>query len=398
MKLTTYLESLEQIDLLVEAKVDEAIICPLTLSRFGKVLNNQITKMAQALKEKGIKPILEWDILMTENIFSQTIKSFEYIDLNEFESIRLQDPGAIHYILENYPHLNIQLILESGGHHNIESLKTWKRLVGDRLERVVLSLELSRDHLANYINELGVEVEFLGLGRILLFYTPRNLISPIFGHDESDSKVISDVRNSEGIEVSASSEESPHKGFPVIENMHGTFMFNTKDHCVLEYLDDLQKIGLSSLRIDLRFGHDLKMLGTIRKLMNSFDEEVVNRLKENYPVTLIRGFFHKNKSDVLFKKLKNYRIQRSDDSFLGDVIEVNKKNHLGIILRSRKNSLKLGMRIRLLTPDGKDKELFISSIKTSDHQEISEATHGQVVFVPHVSGVSVKTVAYLMEG
>ncbi|EQC44126.1 U32 family peptidase C-terminal domain-containing protein [Bacteriovorax sp. DB6_IX] len=389
MRLVTYLESQEQLSTLIEAGVNEAIIGVSNLSRFGKLSAAMACELAKACRENDIRPVLEWDVLMTENVFNMTIKSFDYIDLSLFDAIRLQDPGAVNYVLEKFPQMPIQMILEAGGHHNIEAVKIWQSLIGDKLERVILSLELSKDTLEQYIKELDVEVELLGLGRILLFYTPRSLVTPVFGTEKETLEL-----NQSTIEVSASSEESPHKGFPVIENMHGTFMFNTKDIYLLEYLDELFDVGLQNLRIDLRFGHDLGFLKRIRSLMGSFSKDVATQIKNDYPNTTIRGFFHVNKSDVLFKKLKNYRIQRSDMNFLGDVIEVNKKKHIGIMLRSRQNELKVGDTLKLYTPDGKEKVTKVNVIKTSAHEEIENAGHGQVVFIPHISGISVKTTVY----
>jgi len=389
MRLVSYIENSNQIQSLIDAGVNEVIIGPSTLSRFGKFSNNEACEIAKVLREAGIRVVLEWDILMTENVFNMTIKTFEFLDMSLFDAIRIQDPGAVNFCLDNFKDFPIQMILESGGHHNIEAVKIWQTLIGKNLERVVLSLELSKNILEEYIKELDVEVELLGLGRILLFYTPRSLVAPIFGSDDDTIKL-----NQSTIEVSASSEESPHKGFPVIENMHGTFMFNTKDIYLLEYLDELQETGLQNLRIDLRFGHDLSLLTNVKSLMKSFLKENATDLKNRYPNTTIRGFFHVNKSDVLFKKLKNYRIQRSDLNFLGDVVEVNKKKHIGIMLRSRKNSLNVGDTLRLHTPDGKEKVTKVNVIKTSSHDEIQTASHGKVVFIPHVSGISVKTVVY----
>ena len=389
--LITYIERIEDIDKLVESGVKEAIIGTSTLSRFGNLSNSQAQDIAKACKSVGIRPVLEWDILMTENVFNMTIKTFVHLDLNAFDAIRLQDPGAVNYIIENYPKHKIQMILESGGHHNLEAVKIWQTLAGGNLERAILSLELSKNILEEYIRELDVEVELLGLGRILLFYTPRSLVAPMFGTDDKDHKQV----NKAPIEVSASSEESPHKGFPVIENMHGTFMFNTKDIFLLEYLDEIGDVGLQHLRIDLRFGHDLSLLKKIASLKTNFSKEKATSIKDEYPVVTNRGFFHVNKSDVLFKKLKNYRIQRSDMQFIGDVVEVNKKKHIGIVLRSRQNGLKVGDSIRLHTPDGKEKTTKINSLKTSAHEEVSHAEHGQVIFIPHISGISVKTSVYL---
>lgn len=341
------------------------------------------------MRESGIEPILEWDILMTQDKFEFALTELAKIDMDQFKSIRVQDPGAISHIIANYPKHKIQLILESGAFHNKTSINTMIDMVGPQLERLILSLELPRDTLEEYINNLDVETEFLGIGRILLFYTPRSLVKPLFDNDISQSLTESPL------EIEASSEESPHKGFPVVENMHGTFMFNTKDHFVLEYVKELREMGLNYLRIDLRFEQDYRLLEDISFLIDSFSDELVTKIKNEYPHTVIRGFFHKNKSDVLFKKLKNYRVARNDENFIGDVVEVNKGNHLGIMLRSVNNGIKIDDKIKLLTPDGKTKSVAVKSIKNSSHEELPSAAKGQIIFIPHVSGISVRTTVYL---
>ena len=113
------------------------------------------------------------------------------------------------------------------------------------------------------------------------------------------------------IEAAGQSEESPHKGFPLLENEHGTFMFLPIDHCLLDSLSELSELGVAHLRIDNRFMSE----GLFTRVMEHFNnpsEESFEMIKDASQARLIRGFYNTNKSDVLFKKLKNYRIQRKD--------------------------------------------------------------------------------------
>ncbi|EQC44879.1 U32 family peptidase [Bacteriovorax sp. Seq25_V] len=390
MKLVSYVNSFEDIKILKDAGYNEAILAPSLLSKIGTLKIDELNSLATKLNEEGIRPILEWDILMTETDFNMVKSHIGRIDFKNFTAIRIQDPGAVSYVQDNFPTIDIQLILESGAYHNYRSIEVWKKLLGERLKRVILSLELNKETIKEYIEKLGLEIEFLGVGRILLFYTPRKLVTPLFEEEKREYYQVNEIP----VEVSASSEESAHKGFPVIENVHGTFMFNTKDHFILEYIDELKDIGLDFLRIDIRHIEDKSILKDVASLNDKFDSDFVQKVKDSYPGTVIRGFFHVNKSDVLFKKLKNQRIVRQDDNFVGEVIDVNKKNYIALIIKGRDVTLKLGDELSLLTPDGREKKVKINFLRNSQLLDIESAKSGDIVLIPHVSAISVKTMVY----
>src|SRR5690606_28287579 len=143
--------------------------------------------------------------------------------LDTFDALRVQDPGALEWSLKN-TNKPLQFIAETGN-HNFEALKGWVEYCGDRLERIALSIELSRPVLEEFVKKLKVPCELLVFGRILLFYSPRSLLSPL-----SPEK----IAVNEELAALGESEESPHKGFPIVENRHGTFMFHIKEFCLLE--------------------------------------------------------------------------------------------------------------------------------------------------------------------
>lgn len=390
MKLITYLTDLSQIQTIKDSQVTQVILGPKNLTRFGTLTNSQVNMLAKELIAHNIMPILEWDILMTQNTFELACDSFKEIEISLFKEIRLADPGAIHFVINHYPELKIQLLLESGAYHNTTSLEVMKGLIGNRLSRVVLSLELNFDYLSSFIKESNVEVEFLGLGRILLFYTPRKLITPLFGTDEKSYYEVNEIP----VMAKASSEESAHKGFPVIENMHGTFMFNTKDHFVLEFLKELIDINLHVLRIDLRFENDYNALSLISQLVDKYDENLVKKIKENHSTSVIRGFFHTNKTDVLFKKLKNQKLKRVDESYIGEVIDVVKGSHILVQIKSKTQKVVKDQIIFLTTTEGKVKELKVNSIKNTRLIDIDEASYNELILLPYVSGATVRSILH----
>ena len=98
----------------------------------------------------------------------------------------------------------------------------------------------------------------------------------------------------------ANSEETPHKGFQIIENDHGTFMLHPKKHSLMDALDEIVGLGIKNLKVDLRlFEENLNQLDLKKELKYQFEN-----------ILFIKGYFNVNKTDKIFVKLKNHRLLR----------------------------------------------------------------------------------------
>lgn len=349
------------------------------ISRYFKSSLANVEQYVSKLKQHGIKTYLQWDILMTDTSFAYSVSFLSQINLSLFDAIRVQDPGTIYWLKEKHPQIDIHYIVETGN-HNIVGLRRWLDL-DVNIKRFVLSAELSSDILKSFNTELSdkIELEVQAMGRVLLFYTPRALLSPLISKDSSES--------SSYFEGLGTSEESPHKGFPLIENRHGTFMFNTKDIFIFDEIEKVAELSGMFFRCD---SHHLSIGEIIDGVIGNKIEEIL-ALKKKYPIQLIKGFFKTNKTDVLFKKLKNSRIQSRADNFLGEVVDVKKKKHAGVFLRDGM-TLKIGDEITFHTPEGKQKNLKISVMRNGIGDSIEKASGGQVVFFPPIGGISVRTI------
>ncbi|MCB9061587.1 MAG: U32 family peptidase [Halobacteriovoraceae bacterium] len=386
IKLVTYLYNTSQIDQFSESEVSEVIISNNLFSRFGEHTVEESIQLATLAKNSGLKTVFEWDKLSTEDEHEVLKEKFSKIDLSSFDSIRIQDLGALFYVASNFKKLKLQLVLETA-HHNSYSFSTYFDLFPGQIERVILSIELESSDLAKIVKNIPVPCEILGLGRILLFYTPRSLISPlVFDHD--------DLKEIKYFEVEGNSQESPHKGFPIIENSRGTYMFNTSDFCLLEQIEELSQIGMKYFRFDNRF-LSLSLENMISLLLKEFKLEKAKEIKSLYPNRVIRGFYHRNKSDVLFPKLKNQHTQRRDDQFLGEVFHVKKNEWLGIILHSDR-PLELQSKIKIITPEGKEKHLTIFKLEDSMSRNAFNTQRGRFYKINYIKGVTTKSSVYFV--
>lgn len=374
MNLITYITSISDIDNLFKRRVDSAILTHKELSRFSTIDTDSFNQLTAHAKKLGLKVFLDWDVLATENQFESKTKVFR--DLENIDEVRVQDPGYLEYLLENtsFP---IQLILETGNHNSV-GIKAWISYVGERLSRVILSSELSSEKLAILKKEITCPIEILGWGRILLFYTPRKLVSI----DDRFEYV------NEYIELSGESQESPHKGFPIIENKHGTFMFHIKELFIFDRENELKQAQVDHLRVDLKH----RSLSDFLVLQDCLEKQS-SRLdfKKRYAPDSIRGYFVINKSNVLFKKLKNSKIQRKDDGFVGEVIDASKDKYTAIMVGDQKQ-LKIGSKIKFMNPDGKSKVITVNALKNTKGEDITQGAG--LVLTDYIGGIWVKSQVY----
>lgn len=377
MKLTTFAQSLNDLNLIKDQGLDNVILGHQEYSRFGKLKTEEFLEFSKRARELGLKVIFEWDILMTENTFLKLTSEMPTF-LDAFDSLRVQDPGALEWGFKNTTK-PLQFIAENGN-HNLVGLQSWIAHVQGRMERIVLSIEIPKNIIAEYVKVLGVPCELLGLGRILLFYTPRQLLSPLAEDKYPTNETISAV---------GESEESPHKGFPIVENRHGTFMFHIKDFCLVDYAHELRDLGLSFFRVDLRWS-EFSQLKEVKELVAEFNETRFEAFKDIYPQDLMRGFYLVNKTDVLFPKLKNHRLQKREGDYIGEVLEAEKGSHLAIFVKNPKG-LSKDDKLKIIHPKGEIIEAMIYSLKNLSLEDVDHIPVNQTALIQFVGGVWVKS-------
>lgn len=383
MRFLSYARTSEQLLAMRAAGLSEVILEHVDLGRLGTLDTPTLEKLALHARQLDLRPILEWDILMTTPSFEKALHTLSEIDLDLFEAVRVQDPGAYETILTQYPQLPIQLILETGN-HNLTAIQNGCQLGAGRVERVVLSIELPKDRIAHAIQNLSVPVEILGLGPILLLYTPRHLLS---NREKTTAQWLQEkARSSELsplLSAIASGDEGHHQDFRVVENTHGTFLFHPKDYNLIEKRNELRDLGLHSFRVDLR------LTPHPETLLASFPEDL-----SSHPQKFTHCFYQANATDVLFKKLKNTTIQRHDAQYIGEVVESAKGSHVIIHVLGKNQSIQKGQSLRWINPQGQVFDTVVEKLINLDAQEVSKVSQGDYAVLPYLKKITAKTAVY----
>lgn len=326
MRFNTYVSSVADIQACAAAlNVDEVLIEPASLAREGQMSMEQALELAQTARSHGLRPVLVWDALMPQRVLENVTDSLTESVFQQFDAVRISDPGAAFWLLQQQSAPPIQFIVETGN-HNLEALRGWEEALSPQLERFILSIELPEEKLIEFCQQLSVECEVLGAGRILLFYSPRSLIA-----QHLDSDLPTEAESSPSplhLDAAVRPQKFLNRAFPILETVHGTFMYLDKDQFILDRLDPLRDAGLEMVRIDLRH---LSSEGNSATDIQEICAKVISDsslLRQEWPRPTRAPFFKTNRTTAQFARMKSFLHEERDERCLAEIIGGDNGNYV----------------------------------------------------------------------
>jgi U32 family peptidase len=162
-----------------------------------------------------------------------------------FDAYIAADPGVIRTIREHSPHASLHLSTQANT-VNWQNARFWQE---QGIARINLARELSFEEIREIVARVDMEFEVFVHGAMCISYSGRCLLSNIMsGRDANQGACSHPCRWNYALVE----ETRPGEYFPVFEDRHGTFIFNSKDLCLLPHLPLLVECGVTSLKIEGR--------------------------------------------------------------------------------------------------------------------------------------------------
>jgi len=378
MIIITQVNSILELEQLSNKGVNEIIVAPKKISRRGTLSLQETNIILEKACFWDFKVFVQADILILEDDFLLIFKFLKKIRLDLISAIRVQDLGLASYINKEL-NVSIHLICETG-YHNLASVIAVKKQL-HHLTRIVLSLEVPVHILEQWIKTIDLEVEILILGPLLIFYSSRKLLSNIKKHHVKSQEIIS------------SKEILSDMEFQVVENIHGTFLYYSKDICFFKYINELKKIGINVFRVDRFDNPDLDIFDKLSQKENDLTLIDEKKLSLIWGKDLFHSFYKSNKTDLRFKVLKNNLRCKKGDDFLAVVLEASRE--IGDIVLYTKKELKKGMNVFIKTPLGDKKIFILTNLKNSYGNECDVIKKDKIAVIPFRKGVSSQSLCFL---
>lgn len=329
-------------------------------------------------------------VYVTANIFAhnEDLKEAEgyFKELEELkpDAVLISDPGLFMLAKENCPSVQIHISTQANN-TNYEIFRFWKNLGATR---VVTARELSLKEIKEIREHIpeDMEIESFIHGAMCISYSGRCLLSNYFtGRDANHGACTHPCR----WKYSVVEEKRPGEYLPVYENERGTYIFNSKDLCMIEHLPDMIDAGIDSFKIEGRMKTALYVATVARTYRKAIDDYLKDPAlyEKNMPWYLDQisdctyrqfttGFFYGKPSEET--QIYDNNTYAVGSTYLGTVLKY--ENGYGYF--QQKNKFCVGETIEVMKPNGDNIEVEVKSLRDEDGNEVESCPHSkQMLYV-----------------
>lgn len=301
------------------------------------------------------------------------------------DALIISDPGVFQIAKEVCPEIEIHISTQANN-TNYRTYRFWHSLGA---KRVVSARELSMDELrelrANIPEDL--EIETFIHGAMCISYSGRCLLSSYFtGRDANQGACTHPCRWKYAI----MEETRPGEYLPVYENERGTYIFNSKDLCMIEHIPELVEAGIDSFKIEGRMKTALYVAVVTRTYRQAIDDylkdEVLYRSRMDYYKEEIAKCTYRQFTTGFFFGKPDHDTQIYDNNtyikaytYLGLIGEDRGDGFYGL---EQRNKFSVGDTIEVMKPDGRDLEVTVQAMTDAEGTMIESCPHPkQKIFV-----------------
>ena len=298
------------------------------------------------------------------------------------DALIIADPAIFMIAKEECPEIERHVSTQANN-TNYGTYLFWHQLGA---QRVVTARELSISEIkeirANIPDEL--EIETFIHGAMCISYSGRCLLSNYFtGRDANQGACTHPCR----WKYAVVEEKRPGEYFPVYENERGTYIFNSKDLCMIEHIPDLVDAGIDSFKIEGRMKTALYVATVARTYRKAIDDyfESPEKYQANMPWYLDQmsnctyrqfttGFFYGKPSEEA--QIYDSNTYLREYTYLGIVGEQNEE---GLYQIEQRNKFSVGEEIEVMKPNGENVVVTVKAIRDEKGAEMESAPHPQQI-------------------
>ena len=339
---------------------------------------NEMKEGIEFAHEHGVKVYVTANILAHNYDLAGAREYFKELKEMKPDGLIIADPGMFTLAKEICPEIDVHISTQANN-TNYETYRFWEKLGATR---VVSARELSikeikeiREHISD-----KMEIETFVHGAMCISYSGRCLLSNYFtGRDANQGACTHPCR----WKYAVVEESRPGEYLPVYENERGTYIFNSKDLCMIEHIPDLIDAGIDSLKIEGRMKTALyvaTVARTYRKALDDFAESP-EKYQENMPWYLdqISNCTYRQFTTGFFYGKPNEETQIYDSNtyvkeytYLGIVGE---RNEQGWYQTEQRNKFSIGDLIEVMKPDGRNVEVTVKAIYDEEGNPMESCPH-----------------------
>ena len=335
--------------------------------------------------DHGVKVHVTANIYAHNYDIDEARRYFEELKGLRPDAILIADPGMFTIEREVCPEIPVHISTQANN-TNYLTFDFWYRLGA---KRVVCARELSLEEISQMRRHIPpqMEIECFVHGAMCISYSGRCLLSAYMaGRDANRGECTHPCR----WKYSLVEETRPGEYMPVKETERGTFIFNSKDLCMIEHIPEMIDAGINSFKIEGRMKTALYVATVARTYRRAIDDyfESPDLYRQNlkwYAEEIGKCTYRQFTTGFYFGK-PDENAQIYDNStyvvesvFLGTIDEVMPDKKIRLV---QKNKFCVGDVIEIMKPDGENIEAAVTAIESEDGVSQQSAPHAcQVIYV-----------------
>ncbi|KXG76769.1 peptidase U32 family protein [Thermotalea metallivorans] len=298
------------------------------------------------------------------------------------DAVILSDPGTLLYVKEYAPELEVHLSTQANN-TNFASAQFWYR---QGIKRIILARELSFQEIREIRENTpeDLELEAFVHGAMCISYSGRCLLSNyMVNRDANRGECAHPCR----WKYYLMEEKRPGEYMPVFEDEKGTYFFNSKDLCMIEYISELIESGLSSLKIEGRMKsvyYVANIVRVYRKAIDTYYEKGKDYQFHPEWMEEIRKASHRDFTTGFYLGKPGHQEQIYSTSayvreydFVGIVLDYDAHRQIATV--EQRSRIFQGDVIEVIGPDMKMFTQKIDQMWNENDEEIEVAPHAQQV-------------------
>ena len=300
------------------------------------------------------------------------------------DALIISDLGVFTLARELIPNMPLHVSTQANT-CNWAAAKAWQGLGA---ERIVLARELSLKNIAEISAKVPIDLEVFVHGAMCISHSGRCLLSNYMaGRDANRGACAQACRWKYNIVE----ENRPGEYFPVLEDERGTYIFNSKDLCLLDYLPGLIEAGVSSFKIEGR----MKSMHYVASVVNVYRQAIDTYMADPSGFTVNESWrgellkiSHRSYTDGFINGHTDEQSQvyatssyQQTHDFVGLTQRYDAETSRLYI--EQRNNIKQGEQIEILEPSGVLTQLTLSDMRNDQGENITVAPHPhQIISIP----------------
>lgn len=348
--------------------------------------NEQLLEAIEFVHENNKKIYITLNIIPHNEDLIGLKEYVEFLVGSKVDALIVSDPGIYSVIRSISKDIEIHLSTQASV-TNYETVKFWESM---GVKRIVLARELSLDEISKIKSEVpNVDLEVFVHGAMCISYSGRCLLSNYMtGRDANRGDCAQACR----WKYNLVEEKRPGQYYPIEEDDNGTFIFNSKDLCMIKHIPELFEANVDSLKIEGRVKTLYYVATVIRSYRLAIDAyyegtyskelatELLDEIKKVSHRDFTTGFFFKkpDEYDQLYTTssyIRNY-------DFVGVVLDYDKDTKTATI--EQRNRIFSGDELEIFGPEYKYNKFIIGKMTNAEGEVVDVVPRAKEIFTTKI--------------